>query len=648
MAEEMKSCVYLLASGRALSLRLDLEPAAQSWQQQSATSFTDDSGAYLLNWVEEAQPEGGILSKVHLRRADGGEFKIVCAEYKMHFAACGIQKIWPTSRLCYMRGEADWDFDHWGGETYSHASVHDPFVMALTEMGKNVFSMGLTWTAPDTKMKWIPTPGYNESHNRGYDFTFTRPANPETPLITRDYRDGFYLSEAEDDWWHCIRNYALCIDRERNYQPRPLSPWSLSPCYSMAWTLWCEPEKQKWIYEDGNMQRLVESHLQRAKDIGCDIVHLDIDFLKWDNYFSLEEKTRFYDFRALTKRMEEMGMIFEAHFSTPIITVGAPNFEEYRDSIIATKDTPEFVPGGISSETTMRTTCPRTPATAKRLAEAARAMVRDLGIKSIWVDFNDDLCPLETCIAQHEHAHSTLGEGWEASMDALTSAAWEIDPSVTFIARRSIANIHNKPYLTHMCPFDCQYDRAQQRRDAIFIRAFGGAIPYTFHGVWNREDPDHEVALSMAGFCLLSVPVVCADLDEMPAGHLEVVRQWLQFYREHAEDIIFGEFFPLTFCSPSAACLIEKEDRAYISCFETVPGKVKLTNNPKEIFLYNGVDTQLFTALDGVCGTYRVEVLDCYLKPVGETFTVKAENGKLILDINGLPMPSMLHLCKED
>jgi len=135
MSKALNTCAYSFSSGRTLHLQLDLEPAAQSWQQQSATSFTDDSGAYLLNWVEEAQPEGGVVAKVHLRRADGGEFKIVCAKYKMHFDACGIQKIWPTSRLCFLHGNPDWDFDHWGGDAISHASSHDPFVMALTASG---------------------------------------------------------------------------------------------------------------------------------------------------------------------------------------------------------------------------------------------------------------------------------------------------------------------------------------------------------------------------------------------------------------------------------------------------------------------------------------------------------------------------------
>lgn len=643
MTETTNMCVYKMTSGRELCLQLDLDPAAESWKQESATSFTDTSGVYKLDLTEEAQPEGGNLTKVHLRRFDGGEFKIVCAKYKMHFEACGIQKIWPSSRLCTLNGNPDWDFDHWGGEAFCHSSTQDPFVMALTEMGRNVFSLGMLWTVPDTQMNWMPTPDYNACINRGYDFTIKRPANPETPIVTCDYRDGFYLSEADEDWWHCIRSYASCVDRERNFKPRPLSAWSLAPCYSMNWTLWYSPENWS-MHTDGNLQRMVESHMEMAKDLGCDIIHLDIDFIKWDGYYTLEEKSLFYDFCGLIKRMEEQGMIFEAHFSTPIITVGAPNFEKYRDSIIATKDTDEFCPAGISSESTMRSTCVRTPATIERMKEAAKVMVKDMGIKSIWIDFNDDLYTPEPCIAKHEHIYSTIGEGWDAVMDAFTTAAWEEDPSVTFIARRSIANINNKLYLTHMCPFDCEFDRAQQRRDVIFIRAFGDAIPYTFHGAWNLNDPDEEVALSWASFCLLAVPVIANPLDVIPENHMNVIRPWIKFYREHAEDIIFGDFTPLVFCSPSAACLTQREDRAYISCFELVPGKVKLNNNPKEIFLYNGVDTQLFTVLDGACDSYQVEILDCHLKPIGESFSVEAANGKLMLDLCDLPMPCMLHL----
>jgi hypothetical protein len=272
-------------------------------------------------------------------------------------------------------------------------------------------------------------------------------------------------------------------------------------------------------------------------------------------------------------------------------------------------------------------------------------MVRDMGVKSFWVDFCDDLVPREACIAKHEHAWNTLGEGWDAQLKAFTEAAWKINPEVTFISRRSIANLNNKPYLTHGCAFDCEYSLALNRHDAVYIRSLGDIIPCTFHEAWPDSESDQGVAMHMANCTFLMVPVVCQDLARLPQGHRDVIKAWLSFYKTHASDLILGDFDPLTF-SLSGPFRIESKGKAFIGCFEVVPGTVPLTTQPSEIWVLNTVAKDFFTRLTNINGTFKAQWLDYRLRPAGPEFTVSAKDGQLLLDGNCQSLPSMLHLWR--
>lgn len=625
---------------RTVSLKFTLEPDGGPWSA-SDDGRTYENELYRLSVREKPLDVDVTTLDIRLRRKDGETFTLIKCESSAALAAARIQRIWPSSRLCQRGGNVCADLDHWGEGAQSHACSHDPVVMALSSCGANIGTMGMAWTAPETRMVWTPLPNLNAEWKREYRFSFSRPMVEGMPLVTREYHDGFYLSEKPESWYASMRRYAAFVDQWRGYAPRKPSPWSLSPCLSLGWTLWPPPGLDK--KQKGWMQKIIEEQAPLAKEMGFDIIHLEADALAYDLHYEPSE-TAFSDFGAVKEKLAGLGMILEMHFSVPFIHEGDPDYESLK-AFIMTTDTQ---PGGVRAYEHDDILCPRTREMRQHLVECVEHMARDMGVRSFWVDFCDDSVPVKACTAKHEHAWNTLGEGWDAQLRAFTGAAWTIDPRITFITRRSIANINNKPYMTHMCAFDCEYDQAQQRREAVFIRSFGsGIVPYAFHVVWADSEPDTEVAMHMASCSLLMVPVICQDLSRLSPGHLDVVKAWLDFHREHAEDIIHGDLEPLVFMPPSAALRVERNRKAFVSCFETVPGTIPLRGKPSEVFLFNGVAKDFSTMITGVAGTFEGQWLDYRLRPYGASFEVSAQNGRMIVSGDCPVLPCMIRLKQK-
>lgn len=629
-----------------VALNLTTDPDGGPWQKIEEKNVFENK-LYELHFSKKRLDGKQECIDYNLRRKDGKDFKLVKSEASVIMDAAEIQKIWPTSRMCQIKGNTCTDFIQWGSSAESHACSHDPLIMALRSDGSNLLTMGMLWTVPETRMRWKPLPTGNGPWNRKYRLSFSRPIVNGLPIITSEYRDGVFLSKARESWYDSIRSYVALIDKRRNYVPRKPSKWSLSPCLSIAWTLFAPIDKKG----AGWAQKMIEKQIPLAKSLGFGIVHLDIDFEscypdKPDSFlYHRHEDAKFTDFKELIKKLGDAGMIMEMHYAVPILLPGTGrNDAETRKYILKTKLHPQ------GSKTHWGDNlCPRTQGMADRSRKVIKSMI-ELGIKSFWIDFCDDkeMAPLALCTAQHEHKWSTLGEGWDAQLKAITETAWAINPEITFIARRSTANIHNKPYLTHGCSFDCEYDLAEQRREAIFIRSFGpGLIPYTFHGIWADSEPAEEVARHMASYCLLMVPVVAADLTRLTAKHIEVIKAWLQFYRKHAEDIIYGDLKPLVFMPVSAAYRIERNHKAFISCFELVPGTVPLTGDPSEIYLFNSVTQNFSTRITGVKGKFKGQWLDHLLKPCGKPFEISTDNGALVISSDCKTLPCMLKLTRE-
>ncbi|MCX6992584.1 MAG: hypothetical protein NT011_05490 [Kiritimatiellaeota bacterium] len=629
-----------IQSPYSVTLNLDLEPSGGPWgalrPEKNKISVENDIYSLILNKTALEADVTGL--EYILRRKDGTPFLLKRIEAAVDVSAGNVQNIiTPYGYMHATQCITPYEHWHWGFKDFALASSGDPVITVLDHGQNNKCTVGMAWTAPETYIEAKPLPGSNSEWNRKYRVSLTRPRFPMNleapPVQVSEYRDGIFISTKPETWFRTMRRYAAYVDQRRGYKPRKLSPWSLSPCWSIAWTLWSPPELKKG--GKGWMQKILESQAPLAKEMGFDVIHLEADSLQWDLYHE-PSKTAFSDFKGTLKKLNDLGMILEMHFSTPCLPKGAPDYDNFKAYAVATLSEP----AAVADDTRL---CPRTQGMQQRLVECVQHMVRDMGVKSFWVDFCDDKVPLEPCIAKHEHAWNTLGEGWDAQMQAYTEAAWKIDPEVTFLARRSIASLNNKPYLTHGCAFDCEYSLALNRHDAVYIRSLGDVIPFTFHGIWPDSESDQGVAMQMANCTFLMVPVVCQELARLSQGHRDVIKAWLSFYKIHASDLILGDFEPLTF-SLSGPFRIESKGKAFIGCFEVVPGTVPLTTQPSEIWVLNTVAKDFFTRLTPIKGTFKAQWLDYRLRPTGPEFKVSAEDGQLLISGNCQTLPSMLHL----
>jgi len=61
--------------------------------------------------------------------------------------------------------------------------------------------------------------------------------------------------------------------------------------------------------------------------------------------------------------------------------------------------------------------------------------------------------------------------------------------------------------------------------------------------MWHREDPVENAALQIQNI-LFSVPQLSVKLDSIPEDHFQMVKFWINYWKENKEVLLDGEFVP--------------------------------------------------------------------------------------------------------
>lgn len=434
----------------------------------------------------------------------------------------------------------------------------------------------------------------------------------ETPL---KYYDA--LKEAVK-WWESL-----------GYTPAPVPEHARMPMYSTWYS----------FHQQIDVEAIVEQ-CRLAKSYGMETVIVDDGWQTDDNNrgyaycgdWEVAEK-KMGSMKRFVDLVHEQGLKFMLWFSVPYVGKYSKAFDRFRDMLLDSN----------SSDPNRKWfhLDPRYPEVRRYLVEIYEKAVKEWGLDGLKLDFIDSfaLRP-HTAVTDPRRDFVSLEEGLEKLLEEITVALRKLRPDILIEFRQSYVGPAIRKYGNMLRAADCPNDAIKNRERITDLRFTSGSTAvHSDMLMWNAEEPVESAAVQVIS-SLFSVPQISVWLDRIPEQHQKMLRFYLEYWKEHRELLLDGEFFAL---SPESLYSLAgaKVDGAVIAV-DYVGAVWEPEDELHSLDLINCHGREGETLRLGSLGLCRIEILDC----MGNQLSV--EERVLEAGILDLPVPpaGMLRLRK--
>ena len=278
--------------------------------------------------------------------------------------------------------------------------------------------------------------------------------------------------------------------------------------------------------------------------------------------------------------------------------------------------------------------CPQMAATHQYLRGLFTEMASAYRPDGYWLDFIDGIPPI--CVAPHRHDFDTFGDGLRGALSAIRDTILDNDPDAIVHFRAQYANLNNKPFSNVWQPFDSPNNFDRMRLDALRLRPFSKGVVFAADELyWPETVNDATVARFVMTDVMTGVPSIGANLVDSRPSSIEIIKNWMSFYKKYQADLTTGEFRPLgSFRVPNHR--IESQNRMFV--YIRSKGRVRFpVSSQKEIFLMNGSDLSRINGSISVSAIsrYDMQAYNRYLQPQGASTEI-ISNSQGMLDLSAV------------
>ncbi|MCD6475571.1 MAG: hypothetical protein J7K85_04810, partial [Anaerolineaceae bacterium] len=158
---------------------------------------------------------------------------------------------------------------------------------------------------------------------------------------------------------------------------------------------------------------------------------------------------------------------------------------------------------------------------------------------------------------------------------------------------------------------DVPNDFHGNRVGMVDIRLLAGNTPvHSDMIMWHSEDSVESAAMQLV-HTLFSVPQISVRLGELPEAHQNMLRFYLNFWREQRDVLLTGEFMPEEPGALYPVVQARTRDKLIAACYSgrliDLRGKM-----PKEIYVVNGtLNDELLINFTEDPGARRLQIWEC-------------------------------------
>lgn len=396
----------------------------------------------------------------------------------------------------------------------------------------------------------------------------------------------YYESLAEvQRWWSTLPGY----------EPSPVPETAKLPMYA---TWYC--------FHQQLTPKAVERQCELAKQLGCEAVIVDDGWQTEDNargyaYCGDWEvfSGKIPDMKAHVDRVHEMGMKFLLWYSVPFVGKKSKVWRAFENKLLGKIDDLE---AGVLD--------PRFPDVREYIIGTYEKALQEWDLDGFKLDFVDSFNLVDETDIEGRDCVSV-----SVAVDRLLSDVMArlraIKPDIMIEFRQSYIGPLMRKYGNMFRASDCPNDALENRLRTLDIRLLAGDTAVHADPImWNPNEPVEVAALQLIN-TLFAVPQISVLLDRIPEPHVQMLRFWLNFWKENKHILLGGRLAPshpeLLYPLVTAS---GKEEIVSVVYAEIVvnPG----TQVPRKWTLVNGtLNDRVVIELDESIGERSVVVLDC-------------------------------------
>lgn len=608
-------------------ISFNLDPPVDSWHAVKRAHLLTATGEYvssdyLLKISEKDVGKQTSIINYELTRAGGQPFRMLECFVECKTSYSGIYKIFTPGTMSQQNYHVDLPFRI---NEYVNAGSNQPVIWMQQTDGRNTLTLGLLDQIAITGIEGSTYDTGNGGEAPGIANSYVRVVlNRDFPnnLPTLVFNDTLYVNADPDiTWFEALASYSAAVDVARDFKIHSMSEWALNPMWH-SWYAHADKIDEKQIRDDAN----------RAGDLGVTTIELDAGWnipleagYSFDSDGDYEFDTgRFPDARGMIDIMHAAGQRVILHVAPLLMGKDCKAWAKMKDCKIIVGGKPDAHLD------------PRLKKVHDYLLTSWENMFTKYGIDGLWYDFLEIPDRPDKPVSGVEIVSPDIHIAYTQLMEELYNKAIALNPNAVIILRRSSANLNAKTFCTHVWPMDTPQDYNMNRRDIVYMKTFGpGVLTHACCTSWTISESDVNVARQMASIVLAGVPAFSVKLSESPATHNAIVKAWLAFYELNKSDLVLGRMTPLLPTPPSAALRIEGEKQTFFGFFEAMPGLIETTKSVNKIILINAFNKRTSTRLEGVKGTWQVQVYDQVWRPMDKTILKTDTNGGLNINLAG-------------
>ena len=563
----------------------------------------DGGGEGFRSSLATSTPESGV-ELVHLRIESDEAARPPVFRLSWSHPLVSVHGYWHTG-AGYDKGlQVDW-----GKGVYSKATSGAPVGCLYDLEGRN----RLTFALSDALNPVTFHAGVHEESGEASCWVrlFDEPLAPlgvYEAILRLDTRDLPYYETLSDvsRWWAGLPGY----------EPAGVPETARLPMYSTWYS----------FHQDLEPGR-VEEQCRLAKELGCEAVIVDEGWQTTSNergytYTGDWEPApeKFPEMREHVDRVHALGMKFLLWYSVPFVGRHSKAWERFSGMLL---EEIERLGAGVLD--------PRFPEVREFLIETYESALREWDLDGFKLDFVDSFG------ASRETGGGRDLDGVPEAVDRLLEDTIvrlrRIKPDVMVEFRQSYVGPLMRKYGNMFRAMDCPNDAVENRMHTLDIRLLGGdTATHSDMLMWHAEDSVHSAALQLVNV-LFSVPQISVLLDRIPPEHVEMLRFWLGFWREHRDVLLDGTLEPLHPEAIYPVVLARTESKlaaaAYGNAVVTLEGEI-----PSTLLVVNGTPEQgvvLYVA--EAAGARGIEVRDCRGRVTG------TDNIELVAGLHQIDIP---------
>jgi alpha-galactosidase len=406
---------------------------------------------------------------------------------------------------------------YWRFEKRSAAYSGVPFFSLLHRGGENRFAFGLLDQVTEAQLEATLSEATRE-----YSFRWHKRIGEQLPA-----EETLFVSAARRPWSDVLRAYVETVDRDWPQPKLPVPEFAYDPVFC-SWTAIHHDVSQEWVLRNAEL----------AADLGFGT------WLTDDGWFT--EKAQFADYRFTGdwQPAPEKFPDFADHVGA-VQALGLRYLLWVAPFMVGDASRAAKRLARLLSEPThalgYRNLSPRHPETATIVGDLVERLLRNYHLDGLKIDFIDSIS--DDGLAGDEGRRG-VGEGLYAALSLAIDRARQVRPELLVEVRNSYANLASRRYANLYRASDVPLNFGANRWQVTMLRLLAPDRAVHLDPVlWHPDDSDEDVATHLIN-AIVSVPTISVELDRYRRSHLELVRHWIGFYREHREAIVHGEFAP--------------------------------------------------------------------------------------------------------